>query len=144
MDIETQEPEIYFFNEGIEFDLAHQQKYTDWILAIAKSEDKELLNINYIFCSDEFILEVNKEHLDHDYYTDIITFPLRDDPIVSDIFISIDRIRDNAKTLDLPFNQELKRVMSHGILHLCGYGDKSEEEITIMRTKEEACIAMFG
>ncbi len=144
MDIDQQEPEIYFHNESIEFSIPDEQSYINWVLAIAQSEGKELGAINYIFCSDDFLLEVNKEHLNHDFYTDIITFPLQDDPIVSDIFISIDRVRDNAQTLDVAFDKELQRVMAHGILHLCGYGDKTDEEATIMRQKEDGCLGMYG
>lgn len=135
--------EINFFNEGIVFNLPNEEVYRKWVFRIAQKENVELSFINYIFCSDEFVLEINREHLDHDYYTDIITFPLQDDPIESDIFISIERIQENAVTHNVSFETELQRVMAHGILHLCGYGDKTEAEAAIMRSKEDESIALF-
>ncbi|HQW03710.1 MAG TPA: rRNA maturation RNase YbeY, partial [Saprospiraceae bacterium] len=86
---------------------------------------------------DEFLLEINRNHLDHDYYTDIITFPLNDNPLIAEIYISIDRVQENATGLNIPFEDELHRVMIHGVLHLCGYDDHEEEDIRVIRKKEE-------
>ena len=96
-------------------------------------------SINYIFCSDDYLLELNKQYLNHNTLTDIITFELNapGEPILSDIFISIDRVKENAKTLEIPFKQELHRVIFHGALHLCGYKDKKKEEQKLMRRKED-------
>ena len=137
-------PEIHIFNEDIEFDLVNKTEHIAWVFKIIESEGYSVESINYIFCSDDMILEVNKKHLNHDYFTDIITFSLREDPIVSDIFISIDRVVDNAKTHNVPFDQELLRVMAHGVLHLCGYKDKTEAESLVMRQKEDFYIALYA
>lgn len=101
--------------------------------------------ITFIHCTDEELLEINREYLEHDYYTDIITFDLREntsEPLEGDLFLSLDRITDNAKNLGITQEQELKRVMIHGILHLCGYGDKTPEDIALMREKENYFIAL--
>ncbi len=135
--------DIHYFEEDISFSLSKPQSFNIWIAKLSENYQKEIANINYIFCSDEYLLEINKEHLDHDYYTDIITFPLQSDPIVSDIFISIDRVRDNADQASISFDHELKRVMAHGLLHLFGFGDKTEEEAILMRAEEDRSIAMF-
>lgn len=93
--------------------------------------------LSFIFCSDDYLLELNRKHLNHDYYTDVLSFSYNEEKTVSgDIFISIDRLRENAKANGVVFNEELSRVMIHGVLHLCGYNDKSPEEIKLMRSKE--------
>ena len=127
-------------------DLLIQNKpdYVDWINRVIISEGFSVGQIDYIFCSDEYLLELNKEYLNHDTFTDIITFDYTDGKIISgDIFISTDRVEDNARKFDVEFLNELRRVMSHGILHLAGFGDKSIEEKKIMREKEEEKIKMF-
>ena len=103
----------------------------------------EVEQINYIFCTDEELLAINKEYLNHDYYTDIITFDLsenKDEPLLTDLFISLDRVNDNAQTNNIPNTLELKRVMIHGILHICGYSDKTPEDTAVMREKENYYI----
>jgi rRNA maturation RNase YbeY len=111
---------------------------------LVSNEDKELGDINLIVCSDEHLLEMNQAHLDHDYYTDIITFDYCEDNVVSgDLFISIDRVADNASSLGVDFFNEFARVCVHGVLHLCGYGDKEEEEIVAMRGKEDFYLQLF-
>ena len=108
-------------------------------------EQKELGDLNLIFCSDDYLLDMNKEHLDHDYLTDIITFDYCDENIVSgDLFISYDRVCDNAASFNVVVLEELCRVCAHGTLHLCGYGDKSDEEIKVMRQKESYYLRLFG
>jgi probable rRNA maturation factor len=105
---------------------------------LVQLEDKECGPINLIFCDDEKILEVNKEYLAHDYYTDIITFDYSLNQIISgDLFISIDRVKENADMFSKSFENELTRVVFHGVLHLCGYNDKSEEDVLVMRSKED-------
>lgn len=118
---------------------------TNWISKVCLSENHQLGEISIIFCSDEYLLEMNRIHLDHDYYTDIITFDYTDNQIVSgDLFISIDRVRENASDFHVSFQHELHRVMIHGVLHLCGYKDKSDEEEKLMRSKENNALSMIS
>jgi probable rRNA maturation factor len=117
---------------------------TRWIAALATDEQLPLVGINYIFCSDEYLLDMNRTHLQHDYYTDIITFQLTEQALHGDLFISTDRVADNAQTLGVTFEQELLRVMIHGVLHLAGYGDKTPEEADLMRAKENEWIGRFA
>ena len=116
-----------------------------WIKAIVENHKKEVGGISYIFCSDEQLLEINKEFLNHDYYTDIITFDYSETDVVSgDLFISIERIKDNAKTLKTSYQEELHRVIIHGVLHLLGYKDKTEEESENMRKLEDECLLILS
>lgn len=127
---------IEFHNE-IEFVLQNQQELRRWIKKVITSENKEMGEINYIFCSDEYLLEKNIKYLDHDTLTDIITFNYcKGQIITSDIMISIDRVKENSTIFDNSFSEELHRVMIHGILHLIGYDDKTEKEKKLMREKE--------
>ncbi|MCL4156491.1 UNVERIFIED_CONTAM: hypothetical protein GTU68_023493 [Idotea baltica] len=127
-----------------EFKLESETNFSDWISRILKSEQAVLGNLDYIFCSDEYLLQINQEYLSHSDFTDIITFDYSDGEIVSgDIFISVDRVRDNAGSFGVSFDDEVLRVMSHGILHLLGFGDKSEKESKIMRLKEEEKMKLF-
>ena len=109
------------------------------VIRIFKEEELALEHIDYIFCSDEFLLNINRSALNHDYYTDIITFPLsnKNQPIVAEIYVSVDRIKDNATQLHQTFSQELSRVIAHGALHLCGYKDKTKKDIAKIRSKED-------
>ncbi|MFT0713989.1 rRNA maturation RNase YbeY [Flagellimonas lutimaris] len=133
--------EFHFKSELV---IQNKPDYVDWINRVIISEGFSVGQIDYIFCSDEYLLELNKEYLNHDTFTDIITFDYTDGKIISgDIFISTDRVEDNARKFDVEFLNELRRVMSHGILHLAGFGDKSIEEKKIMREKEEEKIKMF-
>ncbi len=118
---------------------------TNWISKVCITENYNLGDISLIFCSDEYLLDMNRTHLDHDYYTDIITFDYTDNQIVSgDLFISIDRVRDNATDFNVSFEHELCRVIIHGVLHLCGYKDKSDDEEKLMRTKENNALSMIS
>ena len=118
---------------------------TNWISKVCITENYNLGDISLIFCSDEYLLDMNRTHLDHDYYTDIITFDYTDNQIVSgDLFISIDRVRDNANDFNVSFEHELHRVIIHGVLHLCGYKDKSEDEEKLMRTKENNALSLIS
>ena len=136
---------INFFSEDIDFSLENQAHITSWINKQSSLYNAEIQLINYVFCSDEFLLNINNEHLGHDYFTDIITFDMRDakgQPIEADIFISIDRVKENAIELNRAFEEELHRVIIHGLLHIIGYSDKTEVEKRAMREKEDACLSL--
>ena len=135
---ELAEDAIQFHAEAIDFDLPQSEQVIDWIKATISSEACQLTSLNFIFCNDTYLHKINVTYLDHDTLTDVITFPYTSEgaPIEGDIYISIDRIKENATKFDVTFLKELKRVMIHGVLHLCGYGDKSEAEQKIMRAKE--------
>lgn len=138
---------VRFFNEDVDFKLPQKVAVKKWLTAQAKAEGFNMGDLNYIFASDEYVLQVNRDYLQHDYYTDIITFDNRefaDDPIEGDIYVSIDRVADNAAQLNVPAEQEMRRVLAHGLLHLCGYGDKSEEDEKQMRAKEDEWLAAFS
>lgn len=112
--------------------------FVSWLSDVCRKEGCELGEVGIVFCSDEFILEANKQYLDHDYYTDIITFDYREgDTISGDLLISVDRVKDNAGDLQVEWENELNRVVVHGVLHIIGYKDKSEEEKRVMREKED-------
>jgi probable rRNA maturation factor len=134
---DADESGIFFTTHDVEVELPEIDTLTVWIEETIDEEGYELTRIDFIFCSDEFLLEVNRTHLDHDFYTDIITFPLNANPIIAEIYISIDRVKENATSYSIPFMDELLRVIIHGILHLCGYDDHSETDIAFIRQKEE-------
>ena len=132
------------FNYETDFELQNESDYEAWIEAIIESEDFTEGEINYIFCDDEYLHKINVEYLDHDTFTDIISFDYTIGNLISgDIFISVERIKENAKEYEVSFLKELHRVMSHGILHYCGYKDKSEEDSNLMRQKENEKMDMF-
>ena len=117
----------------------------DFVVRLFRKERVPLQELRYVFCSDAYLLNINRSFLQHDYYTDIITFGLSapDAPVEGEVYISIDRVKDNAATLGIPFREELLRVVFHGALHLCGYSDKKKREITLMRDKENAYLRLF-
>ncbi len=136
---------IHFFSEDTTYALEQAQVTQDWVASVISNHDQQVEALNFIFCSDDYLLDINRTYLNHDYYTDIITFDNREsdsDNLESDIFISIDRIQDNASSLDIPFDRELHRVIIHGVLHLLGWNDKTEEQKEAMREKEEACLSL--
>ncbi len=135
---------IFFFSENVSFSLAHEEHTIHWVEKVLVEHNQEAKNINYIFCSDDHLLKVNQQYLNHDNYTDIITFDNSesDGHLEADIFISIDRVKENANALNINFDLELNRVIIHGLLHLLGYSDKSEEEKKEMREKEDACLSL--
>lgn len=134
---------IHFHYEN-DFSLDNEEHFKNWIIDVIDSESHKVGEINYIFCDDAYLHKINVQFLDHDTLTDIITFDNNiGDVIHSDIFISTERVQDNAKDFTVSFKEELKRVMIHGILHLCGYKDKSDNDANIMRSKENEKIAMF-
>lgn len=135
---------ISFQNQSISFKLKEKTRLKAWIKTVTEKEKHRLGDINYIFCSDDELLEINIQHLNHTTYTDIITFDYTEgNKISSDIFISIDRVEENAKKFKVSFEEELHRVMIHGILHLCGYKDKSKADAELMRKKENASLKLF-
>lgn len=132
------------FNYETSFELQDEAKYEGWISEVIESEDKTEGEINYIFCDDEYLLQKNIEFLDHDTLTDIISFDYTMGNLLSgDIFISVERVKENAQEFNVSFDVELRRVMAHGILHYCGYKDKTEEDSSLMRSKEDEKIALF-
>lgn len=137
---------INFFSEEIEFELSNPDKIREWIKDVIVAHKKLAGDINYIFCNDEYLHNINLEYLAHDTYTDIITFDHSEEELLieGDIYISIDRVSENAKTFEVSEFRELSRVMIHGILHLLGFEDHSKEEKEIMRDKEVSCLSMLN
>ena len=134
---------IQFFFENID-KITLPENVAAWVDQLVVSENKKVGEINYIFCDDEYLLQVNRDFLKHDYYTDVITFDyVKGKTISADIFVSLPRILENASMLSKDFNSELLRVLAHGILHLCGYKDKTDEEISKMRQKEDYYLSIF-
>ena len=138
-------PVINFFNEDVSYVLKDKRKIKSWIAAAIAIEEFALGELNYIFCSDEYLLRMNQEYLDHDTYTDVITFDSSEEPktVAGDIFISIDRIRENASLYQHPVRTELCRVMIHGALHLMGYKDKSKAQKKLMTEKENLYLSQL-
>jgi rRNA maturation RNase YbeY len=135
----------FFFEQPVA--LKSRTSLKMFIGTIFKTEKIKAARITYIFCSDEFLLKINKQFLKHDFYTDIITFNLsnvKSDPVLAEIYISIERVKENALNLNIPFMQELHRVMFHGVLHLCGYKDKTKEQKKLMRSKENVYLKKIG
>ena len=130
---------VFFFEEDIKFKPKRKVGLREWLKHTALAEGQKIRELNYIFCSDQYLLGINQQYLNHDTYTDIITFDHSEDQqlIIGDIFISIDRIRDNALSLSLSETDELHRVMIHGLLHLLGYKDKAKNDKQIMTQKED-------
>ncbi|WP_407482481.1 rRNA maturation RNase YbeY [Elizabethkingia meningoseptica] len=134
---------INYFYENVS-PISDEDKRAQWLEDLILNEGKKPGDINYILCNDEYLLEINRQYLDHDYYTDIITFDYCKGKIISgDIFLSLQRVLDNASILETKQEEELNRVLAHGILHLCGYKDKTEEEQKLMRSKEDFYIGKY-
>ena len=132
------------FNYETSFELGDEELYSRWVSSIIDTESKVEGTINYIFCDDSFLLKINEEYLKHDTLTDIISFDYSiGKELHGDIFISIERVRENAVDYRVDFTEELNRVMAHGILHYCGYNDKNKEDELVMRLKEEEKMSMF-
>jgi probable rRNA maturation factor len=136
---------IHYIAENIELPISNKRLISNWIKLIAADYGKKTANINYIFCTDKRILEVNKEFLKHDYYTDIITFDYSEANLIAgDIFISIDTVKSNAAEFGVNVEEELRRIIIHGILHLCGQDDKTPILRIEMTQKENAALAKFA
>ncbi len=135
---------IRFFSEDISFKIDSPRKKTLWIKEVARREKKTIKEINYIFCSDEYLLQLNQGFLNHKTLTDIITFDNSEgkNGLEGEIYISIERVQENAIKFNTEFEDELHRVMIHGVLHLIGYKDKKHSEKALMRKKEEACLSL--
>jgi probable rRNA maturation factor len=132
------------FNYETDFTLDNEEAIAAWLTNVITSENKKEGEINYIFCDDEYLHKINLEYLNHDTLTDIISFDYTmGNEISGDIFVSVERVKDNANDFNVAFDEELKRVLVHGVLHYCGYKDKGEAEEQLMRSKEDEKIALF-
>ena len=135
--------DISFVSEDISFDLEQANRVTTWLVGVCSSDDRKLESLCYVFCSDAYLLDMNKKYLNHDYFTDIITFDYCDESSIGgDIFISIDRVQENAKEFGVSSTDELHRVMVHGLLHLMGWMDKSDSDKAEMRNQEEKSLSL--
>ena len=136
---------IHFFSEEIPYTLKEKLNRKRWLKKIAASAGYNIKELNYVFCSDEYLYQMNRDYLKHHTYTDIITFDNSEkkNDIEGDIFVSIDRVRENAKTHTQEVETEMNRVLAHGLLHLMGYKDKTQEEAALMRLKEEESIKLY-
>ena len=132
------------FNYETDFNLDNEEAIASWLSAVIISENKKEGEISFIFCDDEYLHKINLEYLNHDTLTDVISFDYTmGNEISGDVFISVERVKDNAGDFNVSFEDELKRVLVHGILHYCGYKDKGEAEELLMRTKEDEKIGLF-
>lgn len=135
---------IHFSSQSGDFNVGSADNVKKWVSEVVMRRGKTVGNINYLFCDDEYLLDANKRYLNHDTYTDIITFDYVAGNLVSgDIMISVDRVGENAVKFGVPFERELHRVIIHGVLHLLGQGDKSDEEAAEMRRQEEEALCLF-
>lgn len=136
---------VHFYFNNVDFSLKDRRRLRNFIRTLATNEKRKIVNVNYIFCTDKAVLEINRSYLDHDYSTDVITFDLSSSPaeIMADIYVSAQRVRANAKSLKTSFKEELHRVMFHGLLHLCGYNDKTEKERDTMRHREDYYLKRY-
>ena len=132
------------FNYETDFTLENEEAIATWLSNVIVSENRKEGEINYIFCDDEYLLKINLEYLNHDTLTDIISFDYSvGSELNGDIFVSVERVKENAVDFNVPFDEELKRVIVHGVLHYSGYKDKSEADEKLMRSKEDEKLAMF-
>ena len=138
-EIMSKSAKVYFFFDKVKFNLRNRGEIKKTVERIFKMEGRKLERINYIFCTDKRLLEINRQFLKHDYYTDIITFDLSEpgSPTNAEVYISLDRVRENAQKMNVSITNELRRVIFHGALHLCGYGDKTKAERERMRGRED-------
>ena len=135
---------IRFFSEDVPFKPSGIRNLRQWLEKVVRHHQRSVGEISYIFCSDQYLLKMNRDYLHHDYFTDVITFGYNEGKTVSgDVFISIERVRDNAKSLGVSVSEELQRVMVHGLLHLLGHKDKKPSDIVKMRAAEEDCLRML-
>ena len=138
-------PEITFISKGTTFKLPESRRTSEWLSAIARSENRKIESLSYVFATDKLVSSLNVKYLKHNTLTDIITFDFSDaELLIGEVFISIPRVRENARVFNQPFSRELKRVMVHGLLHILGYNDKTARQSTQMRRKEEACLSLWA
>lgn len=137
---------VYFHQQNIQPKLSNRKPLKQFIQNIFKQEKKTLAKLDYIFCTDDFLLQINQQYLNHNYFTDIISFNLSENQsnIIGEIYISIDRIKENAQQFKTPYQKELHRVIFHGALHLCDYKDKSKKDQTLMRKKEDFYLQQYS
>ena len=135
---------ISFQKQEVKFRLSNNTALREWMMAVIKKEKKNCGDLSFVFMTDEALLQHNQQFLNHDTYTDIITFDYSEGNLVNgDILISVDRVRENATKFEVPFETELKRVLIHGVLHLCGYKDKKKDDQLVMRKKENAALKLW-
>lgn len=134
---------IYFESDGINFTLSEPEHIATWLIRVIESEGSTLGEIQFVFCSDVYLLSINKTYLQHDTYTDIITFPYNFNPLSGEIYISVERVAENADGFKVSFGDELRRVLVHGVLHLLGYEDHTESLKEKMRSKEDEYLAQY-
>ncbi len=136
---------VKFYSHDRALSLKDRKRLKQFLIGLFKIEKKKFSNLTYIFCSDEYLLDINNEFLKHDFYTDVVTFDLslNKEETIGEIYISVDRVRDNAKKANITLNSELHRVIFHAALHLCGYKDKKTEERTIMEQKEDFYLKKY-
>lgn len=136
---------VYFSAHEVKVGLKHRTRLKQFIQELFQREEQGLSMLQYVFCTDEYLLHINEEFLKHDTYTDIVTFELSEDPDVTEgeIYISIDRVKENAEKYEVTENYELHRVIFHGALHLCGYKDKTKQEVELMRKKEDEYLQLY-
>ena len=145
MAVSASKSKVYFFFQETSFRLEDRTALKSFIRKMFKSEGKALASLNIIFCTDPILRDINRRFLSHDYFTDIVTFDLSEsEPIEAEIYISADRVRENAHNIGVSFKSELHRVVFHGVLHLCGYGDKMQKEKEQMRSLENAYLKKYG
>lgn len=137
-------PEIAFLRKGIAFSLSNAHKTSAWLQRIASAEGRKIDSLTYVFASDPFVASLNRKYLRHNTYTDILTFDYSEGPICAEIYISIARVRENARRFGEPFSRELRRVIVHGMLHVLGYRDTTPRQATRMRQKEDACLSLWS
>ncbi len=137
---------IHFYFQDVQIPLGERTRLKTFIQKLLSKHGREILQLNYIFCTDPFLRKLNKTHLGHDYFTDIVTFDLSENPreLEAEIYISIDRVRDNAKSYQTTLKEELHRVIFHGALHLCGFSDKTPPEREIMEKQENQCLIRYS
>ena len=140
-----QSQSIHFYFDRVSLVLKDRKRLKNFVAALIVKEKRHLITLNYIFCNDKTLLEINRKYLGHNFFTDVIAFDLSSsqNEILADIYISADRVRENAKSLNLPLKEELHRVMFHGLLHLCGYNDKTKAQKSLMRKKENFYVNLY-
>ena len=132
------------FNSQNEFHIDKEEQVLNWLNSVAEMENHQVGELGYVFCSDEYLLDINIQYLDHDTYTDIVTFDYKEGTVLNgEMYISTERVADNAEQFSVSFDTELRRVMVHGLLHLCGFGDKTDEDIKLMRAKEDEYLKLW-
>tara|TARA_R110002072_G_scaffold129589_2_gene268165 strand:+ start:63 stop:485 length:423 start_codon:yes stop_codon:yes gene_type:complete len=134
---------VSFYSEQTNFSVSNESQITDWLISVCQKEGKTLSEVSIILCSDDYLLEVNRKHLNHDYYTDVITFDYSEETAISgDVFISVDRVQENAQSVGADMVDELHRIIVHGILHLLGYTDKTSSTKEEMTSKEDFYLSL--